>query len=183
MSRATRVLAFIIGAIWFIPVSCTTGLIITVQLLSKLDERHIEKGERPHSLFFVVWKPGEADKPFGYAWLEDLPRIKSSTPARSFLMEQPSGYIDINELTRISYRILLPGESEQLIEVQYHDDDKESWSRYRATRSEITPVLSKVMWPGYMFTAFPIAIAFAAAIHILGKWFRRRDARINNFPQ
>jgi hypothetical protein len=154
MSRTVRVLAFIIGAIWFFPISCTTGLFVGAPLLSKFDERHIEKGERPHSLFFVVWQPGEADKPFGYALLEDLSRIKTSAPARSFIMEQPSGHIDINKFTGISYKLLSSGESEQLIEVKYHDDDKNSWSRYRATHSEVTPVFSKIWHPGYMFTVF-----------------------------
>ena len=177
MSRTVRVLAFIIGAIWFFPVSCTTGLFVAISLWSKFDERHIEKGEQPHPLFFVVWQPGEAGEPFGYASLKDLSRIKTSAPARSFIMEQLSGRIEGGKSTVIAYKVLSSGKSEQLIEVAYSDDTYDSVSRYRATRSEVTPTFSKIMQPGYMFMAFPIAVGLAAAIYAIGKWLRRRVAR------
>lgn len=178
MSRIVQVLAFIISAIWFFPISCTTSLFVAIPLLSKYNERHVEKGDQPHSsLFFVVWQPGEAGEPFGYSRLEDLSRIKTSAPERSFIMTQPSGSVEGGKFTRVSYKVLSSGESDQLIEVAYSDDDYGAWSRYRATRSGITPVFSKIMDPGYMFAAFPIALGFAAAIYSTGKWLRRRIAR------
>jgi len=51
MPRTVQVLAFIIGASWFFPVSCTTGLIVATPLLSQFDARRIEKGDQPHALF------------------------------------------------------------------------------------------------------------------------------------
>jgi hypothetical protein len=179
MSRTVRVLAFIIGASWFVPVSCTTVLFVAIPLWSKFDERDIEKGEQPHPLFYVVWQPADAGEPFGYTRLIDMSRIETSTPARSFIMEQVSGRIDGGKNTIIAYKVLSSGKSEQLIEVAYSDDTYDSVSRYRATRAEITPTFSKLMQPGYMFMAFPIALGLAGAIYAIGRRLRRRIARAN----
>jgi hypothetical protein len=178
MSRTVRVLAFILGAIWFLPVSCTTTLMATVPLLSQFHERHMEKGDAPHSTFFyVVWQPGEAGKPFGYSRLADLSPDKTPAPARSYIMEQPSGRIEGGKFTVVTYKVLSSSASEQLIEVAWADDDYGSVSRYRATRSRITPVFSRIMGPEFMFMAFPVALGFAAAIYAVGRWLRRRVAR------
>ena len=178
MSRIVRVLAVILGAVWFFPVSCTTAVIVGTPLVSKFNERHMEKGDVPHShLFKVVWQPGEAGAPFGISRLEDIPRIKKLTPARSFLMEQPTGGGAGGKYTVLSSKVLSSGETEQLIEVRYADDTYDSWSRYRATRSEVTPVFSKIMDPGFMIMSLPFALGFAAAIYAVGKWLRRRVAR------
>ena len=177
MSRTVRALAFLCGALWFFPVSCTTGLVATVPLLSKFHERHMEKGDAPHSTFFyVVWQPGEAGKPFGYSKLAALTPDKTP-PARSFIMEPPSGRIEEGKFTIVTYKVLSSGVSEQLIEVAWADDDYGSVSRYRATRSSVTPVFSRIMGPEFMFMAFPIALGFAAAIYAVGRWLRRRVAR------
>jgi len=178
MSLIVRISAFIFGAIWFFPVSCTTGVIVGIPLVAKFNERHMEKGDVPHPrLFHVVWQPGEAGEPFGISRLEDLSRIKTLTPARSFLMEQPSGGGDGGKYTVLSSKVLSSGETEQLIEFRYADRTYDSWSRYRATRSEVTPVFSKIMDPGFMIMSFPIGLGFAAAIFAVGKWLRRRVAR------
>jgi hypothetical protein len=167
------------GAKWFFPISFIAVMIAVVPLFSQFDERHVERGDQPHSLFFIVWQPGEAGAPFGFSRLQDLSRTKVSAPARSFIMEQPSGRIEGGKSTVVAYKVLSSGASEQHIEVAYADDTYSSWSRYRATRSEVTPVFSKVTEPGYMFMAFPVALGFAAAIYVLGAWLRRRVARDN----
>jgi hypothetical protein len=178
MSRTVRVLAFIFGAIWFFPVSCTTGLVATVPLLSKFHERHMEKGDAPHSRFFyVVWQPGDAGRPFGYSRLADLAPDKLPPSARSFIMEQPSGRTEEGKSTVVSYKVLSSGAAEQLIEVAWADDDYGSVSRYRATRSSVAPVFSRIIGPEFMFMAFPVALGFAAAIYAVGRWLRRRVAR------
>ena len=64
--------------------------------------------------------------------------------------------------------MLSSGVTEQHIEVAYADDTYSSWSRYRATRSAVTPLFSKVMEPGHMFMALPLALGFAAAIYAVG---------------
>ena len=178
MSYLVRLLAVILGSAWFFPVSCTTGVIAVTPLVSKFNERHMEQGDAPHAhLFHVVWQPGEAGQPFGMSRLEDLPRIKALAPARSFIMAPPSAGAAGGSYIVISSTALPSGEAEQLIEVRYADDTYDSWSRYRATRSGITPVFSKIMDPGFMIMALPVAFGFALAIYALGRWLRRRIER------
>ena len=178
MSLLVRVLAVVFGTAWLFPISCTTAVIVGAPLVSKLHERHMEQGDAPHAhLFHVVWQPGEAGKAFGMSRLEDLPRIKTLLPARSFLMAPASGGEPGGAYTVISSKTLPSGETEQLIEVRYADDTYDSWSRYRATRSGVTPVFSKIMDPGFMIMALPFALGFAATIYALGRWLRRRVAR------
>ncbi len=172
-----RVVALILGSAWLFPVSCTTGVIVGVPVVAHFLERHMEKGDQPHSMFYVVWQPGEAGEPFGMSRLKELSRIKTLVPARSFIMEQPSGGGEGGKYTVISSKVLSSGETEQLIEVRYSNDTYDSWSRYRATRSSVTPMLSRIMDPGYMFIAFLPALAFAAAIYAVGVRLRRRVAR------
>ena len=152
-------------------------MIAGVDLSSHFDARHVEKGDQPHSAFYVVWQPGEAGEPFGYSTLDDLSRIKTLAPARSFIMEQPSGRIGHDEFDGISYKVLSSGESEQLIEVVRADGDYGAWSRYRATRSGVAPVYARVMNRRYLFMALLPALGLAAAIYAIGRWLRRRVAR------
>ncbi len=83
MSRIVRLLAWVIGAKWFSPVSFMAGMIAGVHLSSHFDARHVEKCDQPHSAFYVVWQPGEAGEPFGYSTLADLARIKAPVPPAS----------------------------------------------------------------------------------------------------
>ena len=89
----------------------------------------------------------------------------------------PSGGTPGSTYTVISSKTLSSGETEQLIEVRYADDTYDSWSRYRATRSGITPVFSKIMDPGFMIMSLPVAFGFALAIYAVGRWLRRRIER------
>jgi hypothetical protein len=177
MPRIVRVLAFILGASWFFPISCTSGLIAGTFLMAAADERHIEKGDPPHALFFVVWQPGEAGAPFGYSRLAELSQNPTPAAARSFIMTQASARIGENEFTGIEYKVLASGQSQQLIEVTWSDGDSDSVSRYRATPAGVTPVYSRIMGRQFMFKALPLAAGFAAAIFATGWWLRRRVAR------
>ncbi len=124
-----RFLALVLGAIWFFPVSCTTGLIAGTLVMGRLDSRDIEKGQQSHPWFFVVVQPAEANSPFSVIPLKDLPTFKSSTPNHSFLMPRSSGRIKTNEYTQVSYRVISDRGTEQTIEVEYSDDDKTIWSQ------------------------------------------------------
>jgi hypothetical protein len=177
MSRSVRVIAFIFGAIWFFPVSCITGLLTGVPLMVDFDERHIDKGDQPHALFYVVWQPGDAGEPFGYSSLAEISSNTRPAPARSFIMTNPSARIGRDEFTGTAYKVLVSGAAEQLIEVTRADGDSDSVSRYRATHSGVTPIFSRVSGREHMFRAFPIALAFASAIYAVGWWLRRRVAR------
>ena len=92
-------------------------------------------------------------------------------------MAQPAGRREEERLTVVTYKVLSSDASEQLIEVTWDDEKYGSVSRYRATPSEVTPVFSSMMDPGYMFIAFLPALAFAGAIYAVGVRLRRRVAR------
>src|SRR5687767_8023892 len=149
--QSLRALALILGSTWFIPVSCTTGVIVGVPVVTHFHERHMERGDQPHFIFTVVWQPGEAGEPFGYSRLAALALDKTPAPARSFVMAQPSGRKEEERSTVVTYKVLSSGASEQLIEVTWDDDKYGSVSRYRAGPSGVTPVFSRMTDPGYLF--------------------------------
>lgn len=170
--KVLHFLAFVLGAVWFFPVSCTTGLIAGTVAMGRLDSRDIEKGEQPHPWFFVVAQPAEANGPFSLVALKDLPKFKSSISNHSFLMPRSSARTQANGYTRVSYRVISDRGTEQTIEVEYSDDDKTIWSRYRATPSDVVPVFSRMSHPGYMFRALPVAIVFAILMFGVGRFIR-----------
>jgi hypothetical protein len=172
MSRIVRVLAFIFGALWFFPVSCTTGMFVAYPLVSKSYEYHMDKGDKPHSFFTVVWQPGAGNNPFGYSKLEALAPADKAAPERSYLMAQHAGQIE----GVVAYKVLSSTTAEQLIEVAWTKDPYGSVSRYRATRTEVTPVFSKVTAPEFMIIALLYALGFAAALFAVGKLLRRQVA-------
>jgi hypothetical protein len=174
--KILRFVALILGAIWFFPVSCTTGIIAGTLMIAHLDSRNIEKGEQPHPWFFVVAHPATAESLFIVIELKDLPRFRSSTNDYSFLMPRPSGRIKTTEYTNVSYQVLSDRGTDQTIEVAYSDDDKTILSRYRATASEVVPLFSRMSHPGYMFRAFPFAVIFALLVYGVGRYLRKRTA-------
>jgi hypothetical protein len=172
--KILRFIALVLGAIWFFPVSCTTGIIAGTLTLARLDSRDIEKGQQPHPWFFVVARSAEAEKPFTVIELKDLPKFEVSTPKYSFLMPRSSDRIKTNEYTDVSYQVLSDRGTEQTIEVTYCDDDKTIWSRYRASPSGIVPLSSRMSHPGYMFRALPIGFVLGLLVYGVGRFLRKR---------
>lgn len=172
--RILRLVAFVFGALWFIPVSCTTGLVGGTWALTRLDARDVEKGQEPHRLFFVVVSPGRDKNPFSVIQLKELSHFKTTVSDYSFLMPRESNQIKIDARTFCSYRVIADTENHQTIEVVWTDDDKTTWSTYRATRSDVVPLYSRMYYQGYMFRALPLALVFAALIFGAGRLVRRR---------
>lgn len=176
MPRILRNLTVIFGALWFIPISCTTAMIVAYPLVSQSYERHMDKGDAPHaSLFYVVWQPGVGRDAFGFSLLSKLASAEKP-PRRSFIMEQPVGRIEGGRGEVYAYKVLSSGASEQLVEVVYSNATYDSVSRYRATHSEITPVFSRVSAPDIMIKALLIAFGIAAGLFIVGRLVRKRFA-------
>lgn len=177
MPSILRNLTVILGALWFIPISCTTAMLFAYPLVSQSYERHMDKGDAPHaSLFYVVWQPGVGQDAFGFSALANL-ALAEKSPARSFIMEQPAGRVEGGRGDVYAYKVLSSGAAEQLIEVAYSNATYDSLSRYRATPSGITPVFSKVTAPDIMIKALLIAFGIAAGLFVLGRFLRRRVAR------
>ncbi len=172
--KIRSLLALVLGAIWFVPVSCTTGIVAGTLMLTHLDSRDIEKGQQPLPWFYVVARPAEAESSFTAIELKDLAKFESSTPKYSFLMPRSSDRIKINEYTNVSYKVISDRGTEQTIEVTYSDDDKTIWSRYRATPSGIVPLSCRMSHPGYMFKALPFGVIFALLVFGAGRFLRKR---------
>lgn len=173
--RLMKIVAVVLGAVWFLPVSCTMGVWVGTKIVTRLDVREVAKGDTVHDSFLIVAEPGEKGTPFMARYLNDEDYFKGAGESVSFFMSKPGGSID-TEKSNISYQVIAESDSGQLIEVveQYHDGDNTIWSRYNATRTKITPVSSRMAYFGYMFQAVPYAFGFALILFIIGRLLRRR---------
>ncbi|MFH1114041.1 MAG: hypothetical protein V1792_08980 [Pseudomonadota bacterium] len=172
--RILRIVALVMGALWFFPVSCSTGLIAGTWAISHLDARDIAKGREPHQPFFVTAQPGEGNRPFSVVSLKDLEKFKRDFPGTSFVMSSPAGRLELGGRTKCSYRVVSESGTRQTIEVVWSDDDKTIRSRYRASRSDVVPVYSRMYYHGYMFQALPLALVFALVVLTAGRLLRRK---------
>jgi len=162
-----KVLALVLGSVWFFPVSCTSTLIAGYRVITHLDARDVARGDRVHRQFSIVVEPGDRGGPFRSVRLYELPRLRETGKAYSLLMSKLSGRIALSEYGYVSYRVLENQGSVQVIEVEEGDDDGAVWSRYRATPTDVTPLASRLDYPGYIFGA-PLLIAFGAALLLYG---------------
>jgi hypothetical protein len=169
-----KVLALILGSAWFFPVSCTSTLFVGPIVIAHLDEREVARGDHVHPGFLIVVEPGEKGQPFRSVRLSDLPRFRESGGVYSFLMSKPSGRIDVNDHTHLSYRVLENQGSAQVIEVEDGYDDGTVWSRYRATHADVMPLSSRMFILGYMFGALPFAFGIAFGLYGVGRFLCRR---------
>jgi len=169
-----KVLALVLGSAWFFPVSCASTLTAGIFVIAHLDAREVARGDQVHPGFLIVVEPGEKGQPFRSVRLSDLPRFRESGGAYSLLMSKPSGRIDINDYTHLSYRVIENQGSAQVIEVEDKDDDRTVWSRYRATHTEVMPLASRMFYFGYMFGALPFAFSTALVLYGVGRFLRRR---------
>jgi len=168
------IVALILGSVWFFPVSCTSTLVAGIFVIAKQDAREVARGDQVHPAFLIVVEPGEKGQPFRSVRLSDLPRLRQSGDVYSFLMSKPSGRIDINDYTHLSYRVLENQGSAQIIEVEDDDDDRTVWSRYRATHTDVMPLASRMFYVGYMFGALPFALGIAFGLYGAGRFLCRR---------
>ncbi len=181
--RLVRVLAIVLGAQWFVLLSCTTGVVVGPQIVAKLDERNVEKGDSVHSLFKIAAEPGAEGKSFRVLSMEQVQSYLAKGEKASvevpltFRMSQPAGGIDLADST-FTYRVLEDSGQAQLIELveKYKDGDNTIWSRYRATNTTVTPVSSRMFYFGYMFTALMYSFGAALLLYGTGRALRRLSA-------
>ncbi len=168
-----KILALLLGSVWFFPVSCASTLFAGIFVIAHLDAREVARGDQVHPVFSIVVEPGKNGQPFQKVSLSDLPWYRESG-AYSFLMSKPSGRIDINDHTHLSYRVLENQGSAQVIEVEDRDSDNTVWSRYRATHADVIPLASRMFYFGYMFGALPFAFGTALGLYGVGRFLCRR---------
>jgi hypothetical protein len=169
-----KVVALILGSAFFFPVSCTSTLVAGIFVIARLDEREVARGDQVHLGFSILVEPGEKGQPFRKVSLFDLPWFRESGGTYSLLMSKPSGRIDVNDYTHLSYRVLENQGSAQVIEVEDDDDDRTVWSRYRATHADVMPLSSRMFYFGYMFGALPFAFGTALGLYGVGRFLCRR---------
>lgn len=189
--RWLKILAVVLGSVWFFPVSCTTSLFAGTWLVALYDARDARDGDMVHPLFSIVFEPGDDGAPFGVISLRDQQRMQQRvdeiraddsgiTPMEllgidSYLMSVPAGRGDIGQ-SNYSYRVLEQTQDAQLIEVveAYHDGDNTIWSRYQATATGFTPLTSRMFYFGYSFPAIPFAFGVGVLLYGIGRLLRRK---------
>lgn len=170
--RILQLIAIILGSSMLIPVSCTVGVIGGTKVLMKLDARDVQKGDTVHSLFSVVAvQQGEnpTDELLVLS-LKEIGKIKKSGKPLNFLMPKTTFSWE-TEYKNFTYTVLEEKNKEQTIEVveDYKDGDNTIYSKYRATKEEVYPLASHMVYFGYMFGAIPYAIAFSLALFAFGQ--------------
>jgi len=171
-----KVLAFVLGSAWFFPVSCSSTLFAGIHVISHIDTREVARGEAVHPHFWVVTEPGENGQRFRTVTLTSLRWIREKGVDCGFWFLMPKSFdaIDFGRSTHVSYRVLDSQSSAQEIEVEYKDGDGTYWSRYRATRDEVTPLTSRRISFDYMFGALPFAVGVGCGTRVVGRYLRRR---------
>lgn len=105
---------------------------------------------------------------------DDLSGFRATVPDHSFLMPNEWDRTSITPRAECSYQVISKTGNQQMIEVVWRDDDKTVWSRYRATRSDVTPLSSRMYYQGYMFKVLPFALVFAVVVLVVGRGLRKR---------
>lgn len=175
--RIIRIIAVITGSAWFLPVSCTIGVIAGPKVISAIDAREVAKGEELHPLFKVV--VGD-ETVLGLEELDSLiHRIKEgndhvhanrSAKPNYFLVSKSRGSFETDS-SIFKYRVIEDSGDEQFIELieEYKDGDNTVRSRYRAQKASITPLSTQMYYFGYIFNAIPYVIGGSLCLFIIGR--------------
>ena len=175
-----RISALVLSSWLFFPVSCSLGLFAGTHWVAHHDARDARRGEIPHpNAYLVAAVPGDS-KPFQALPLRLLDEFKHKNPQASFLLPTHSGQFSMGSRNATVSFVATPSEPDtQIVEVTLNDETG-AFFRYEASRDTIKPIYTKLWYHGYMFEAFPYALAIAIALHIMGVRMRRK---INNESQ
>ena len=166
-----RLVALVLGSVYFFPVSCTTGMIAGTHVIRNLDARDASKGGIPHrQAYLVAALPNASLQAFPLSKLDEYER---KNPHASFLLPTNSGEFSVGKNGKISFAVATAKPESQIIEVTLHDDTG-TFFRYEASRNAIKPLYTKLWYHGYMFEAIPYALAIAFAPYLIGLAMRRK---------
>jgi hypothetical protein len=168
-----KLFGLILGSALFFPVSCTTALLVGIEINSFYFARDMLRGDKPRPPFYVVATISKEDiRPIE---LIEVDAYIGRTPDVSFLLAQRSGaFPGASPNERFSWRVISSNSNEQLVEVRYYDGDTTFINRYRAMRHSVSPVSQRKWYHGYMFASFPFAIGFGLLVYGLGRYLRRK---------
>ena len=163
------------------PISCTVGTMVGIPIVSWIDSRIVEKGDKVHSLFSVVAETKKDRERIRILSLSQIEEVQNSLEPVSFLMSKQEGNF-ITDRSEYTYEVLEEKDDQQIIEVieKYSDGDNTIWSNYRATENNIFPIKSRMFYFGYMFNAIFIGIVFCIVMYILGKILKRHFQKLDD---
>ena len=173
--RGFTAVAGVLGSALLIPFSAMAAWVVFgADVAMKMDERFVENGDKLHGLATVVYEYKDGDRAFGYGKLSRLDRKDDNSysgrpDARvSYLMSEKTDELK-NGYTKVSYRVIEDRGDEQVVEVDWADDDYSSWSRYRATESRVEPIRSRMFGFGTFFVGmWYVGLPFALSIFLIG---------------
>jgi hypothetical protein len=175
--RWLRIFCAIAGSTFFFPVSCTIGTAAGIQLVLVMNQKDVQKGDVLPRYFAVVAEPGEEGRPFRVFYKEKIPPLAAASKEEkeansfSFRMSVPKTDFKIDDF-HYSYQVLEDTGQEQFIELIGSDDDYTVWSRYKATKSAVTPLSLRVMGPGEAMLGGLSGLAFAFLLNVTVNIFR-----------
>lgn len=151
----------------------------SVIILSIMDQKDVQKGNLLHRSFAIVAEPGEEGRPFRVFYKAQISPLAAASKKEkeassfSFRMSAPKAYFQIDNVN-FSYQVIEDTGQEQLIELVGSDTngDYTTWSRYKATKSAITPLSSRVMGPGEAVSGGFLGLAFAFLLFLTANIFR-----------
>lgn len=180
MNRIAKGLIVVLASGWFVPVSCSTATAVLAQVSAADSERAWTPDQQPFR-FRIVARPGEGNAPFRALTLADLPEFKAKQAQAAFLMDQDSDQLeDKAQHAWVKYRVLARTPAGQDIEVEHEDGDDQSFSRYRATATDVEPIstrqgpVSRGIMMGAMANGFVLALLIYVVARILKFVLRRR---------
>lgn len=180
MNRIAKGVIVVLASGWFVPVSCSTATAVLANVAAANSERPWTPDQRP-GWFRIVARPGEGNAPFRVITLAQLPELRAKPAQHTFLMDQDSGRVDDSAQHEWgTYRVLARTPAGQEIEVAHEDGDDQSFSRYRATATDIEPIstrhgpVSRGIVMSAMVNGFVLAFAIYVVAKILKFALRRR---------
>jgi hypothetical protein len=116
------------------------------------------------------------DSARNYMWIGwTLTKFKAEHPNLSFIVPKPRSHCGHEWCHYQTYRVISDSGAEQVIEVQVVEDSgfaRKTWSRYRATHSDITPMFLRKV--GGMDVSHGMYVLFCSlVIYVIGKLLRK----------
>ena len=163
-----RILAIILGSSLVFPASCTCGLFLGVQGIAEYDARNITKGDKPHPVFSVLAR--EHNSANSNFTVISLAEAQKEPIQYDFQLPNTKGTVDGSAY----YQVTSHENGNQTIELRSQSRETSVFSKYIANKQGVVPLYSKLMYHGYIFSAFPIAVLFAIIVTVIAKRIRRR---------
>ena len=169
-------LGLVLGSPLFFPVSCTVSGTIIGGMMVEEDARNIDQGDQPHQqLKVLVTDASEEITIVDYA---DIDALVISDQNYSLELPKKQAEFSQGRWVHVQYSVTNYGNSDQLVEVSYADDDVSSLSRYRVENGKVVPVYSKVFHPSIVYRVFLFAVIFASAVFFVGRRLRKHGNRV-----